>query len=225
MSSATAPFSPGPRSGTSHNTIPVRRSSAYTRIGNPSVPEHDQAAGPGTENSEPPKTLIPKTLILGLGNTLLTDEAVGVIVVRRLEEEGALEDVAFLDGGTLSFTLSGPIADSPRLIVVDAAVMGAAPGTVRVFEGEAMDRQLSGLGKSVHEVSLMDLMDMARITDSLPRCRALVGVEPARVDWGEELSPAIAAAVPEAMSRVREILHLWDRREGDAKHEQDQDEG
>ncbi len=155
----------------------------------------------------------PRTLILGLGNTLLTDEALGAVVIRRLEAEGGLGDVGLLDGGTLSFTLSGPIADSPRLIVVDAAVMGEPPGTVRVFEGEAMDRQLSGIGKSVHEVSLMDLMDMARITDSLPSHRALVGVEPEVVDWGDELSPAVAAAVPEAMARIRDLLRTWD---GDA---------
>ncbi len=152
----------------------------------------------------------PRTLILGLGNTLLTDEGLGAVVIRRLEAEGGLGDVGLLDGGTLSFTLSGPIADSPRLIVVDAAVMGELPGRVRVFEGEAMDRQLSGIGKSVHEVSLMDLMDMARITDSLPSHRALVGVEPAVVDWGDELSPAVAAAVPEAMARIRNLLRAWD---------------
>ncbi|MBK8639762.1 MAG: hydrogenase maturation protease [Chromatiaceae bacterium] len=152
----------------------------------------------------------PQTLILGLGNTLLTDEALGAVVIRCLEAEGGLGDVGLLDGGTLSFTLSGPIADSPRLIVVDAAVMGERPGTVRVFEGEAMDRQLSGIGKSVHEVSLMDLMDMSRITDSLPGHRALVGVEPAVVDWGDELSPAVAAAVPEAMARIRDLLRAWD---------------
>jgi hydrogenase maturation protease len=152
----------------------------------------------------------PRTLILGLGNTLLTDEAVGAVVIHRLEAEGSLGDVGLLDGGTLSFTLSGPIADSPCLIVVDAALMGEPPGTVRVFEGEAMDRQLSGIGKSVHEVSLMDLMDMARITDSLPGHRALVGVEPAVVDWGDELSPAVAAAVPEAMARIRDLLRAWD---------------
>lgn len=158
----------------------------------------------------------PRTLILGLGNTLMTDEALGVMVIRHLQAEGAfadLGDVGLLDGGTLSFTLAAPIGDSPRLIVVDAAIMGERPGTVRVFEGEAMDRQLSGRGKSVHEVSLMDLMDMARITASLPRRRALVGVEPALIEWGDQLSPEVAAAVPLAMARIRELLRAWDAEE------------
>jgi hydrogenase maturation protease len=150
------------------------------------------------------------TLILGLGNTLLTDEAVGVVVVRRLADAADPPDAICLDGGTLSFTLAGHIAEASRLIVVDAAVMGSSPGTVRVFEGEAMDRQLGGKGKSVHEVSLMDLLDMARLTDSLPPLRALVGIEPEAVDWGSELTPVVAAAVPRAMGEVRALVARWD---------------
>lgn len=148
-------------------------------------------------------------LILGVGNTLLSDEAVGVEVVRRLAQANDIPGAVFLDGGTLSFTLAGHIADSPWLIVVDAAVMGAPPGTVRVLEGEAMDRQLAGKGSSVHEVSLMDLLDMARLTDSLPRHRALVAIEPTEVDWGDRLTPAVAAAVPKAMAEVRGLVARW----------------
>lgn len=151
----------------------------------------------------------PTTLILGIGNTLMTDEAVGIRVIERLEAEGDLAGALFMDGGTLSFTLAGPIADCPRLIVVDSAAMGTKAGTVRVFENEAMDRQLSGKGTSVHEVSLMDLMDMARLTDSLPSPRALVGIEPAKVDWGNELTAPVAEAVPRAMNQIRALLDRW----------------
>jgi hydrogenase maturation protease len=159
--------------------------------------------------------VIQKTLILGLGNVLMADEAVGPVVVRRLEcEADPSAPLLFLDGGTLSFTLAVPIGDCPRLIVVDAAAMGDPPGSVRVFEGEEMDRQLSRHAKSVHEVSLSDLMDIARLTDSLPPRRALIGIEPALVDWGDALTPAVEAAVPLAMARVRELLARWDARDG-----------
>jgi len=154
------------------------------------------------------------TLILGLGNTLLSDEAVGVAVIRQLEDDGDLANAQFIDGGTLSFTLAGPIADCPRLIVVDAAAMNTTPGTVRVFENEAMDRQLSGKGKSVHEVSLMDLMDMARLTDTLPFPRALVGIEPEKIDLGNNLTPSIAAAVPQAADLIRALLEKWNADSG-----------
>lgn len=166
-----------------------------------------------TPPQSPPQTLpaTPTTLILGLGNVLLTDEAVGPVVVHRLAAESEGDpDLRFLDGGTLSFTLAVPIEESERLIVVDAAVFGEPPGSLRVFEGEAMDRQLSRHAKSVHEVSLADLMDMARLTDRLPSRRALIGIEPEIVDWGDRLTPAVEAAVPKAMAEVRRLLAEWD---------------
>jgi hydrogenase maturation protease len=151
------------------------------------------------------------TLILGLGNALLADEGVGVEVIRRLKAELAhRDDLRFLDGGTLSFTLAGAIADSGRLIVVDAAALGAAPGTVRVLEGDAMDRQLRTRGKGVHEVSLGDLMDMARLTASLPARRAIVGIQPSKIDWGAQLTPTLEVAVPTAMAAVRDLIARWD---------------
>lgn len=159
----------------------------------------------------------PTTLILGLGNVLMTDEAVGAEVVRRLEQESASDtSLHFIDGGTLSFTLALPIGDCPRLIVVDAAAMGEPPGTVRVFEGEAMDRQLSTNAKTVHEVSLSDLMDIARLTDTLPARRALVGIEPEFVGWGDRLTPAVESAVPKAISRIQTLLTDWEAQDTSA---------
>lgn len=162
------------------------------------------APAPGSQASR-------KTLILGIGNTLLADEAAGPLAVRQLESElGADDRFSFMDGGTLSFTLAVPIADHPQLIVLDAARMGGAPGTVQVFEGEAMDRQLRGHATSVHEVSLADLLDMVRLTDKLPARRALVGIEPELVDWRDGLSTAVEAALPDVLARVRELLTRWD---------------
>jgi hydrogenase maturation protease len=122
-----------------------------------------------------------------------------------------------LDGGTLSFTLSTPISDCPRLIVIDAAVMGDAPGAVRVFENDAMDRQLARHANSVHEVSLGELMDIARLTDTLPERRALIGVEPAVVDWGDTLTPAVEAALPQVLEQVRALLARWNDEDGPSR--------
>lgn len=153
----------------------------------------------------------PRTLILGIGNILMTDEGVGAEVVHRLEAALAPDaSIDFLDGGTLSFTLAGPIGASQRLIVVDAAALNDAPGRVRLFEGEAMDHQLRAHARSVHEVSLSDLMDMARLSDSLPEWRALIGIEPGVIDWGEQLTPEVEAAVPIAMRQVMDLLARWD---------------
>jgi len=151
-----------------------------------------------------------KTLVLGVGNTLLTDEGAGVHVVELLAREHPdLPGVTYLDGGTLSFTLAGPIEDADVLVVVDAAELGAAPGTVRVFEGEEMDRLLGRAKLSVHEVSLVDLMDIARLTGHLPERRALVGIQPAELGWGDQPSPSVAAAIPQAAAAVVALVRGW----------------
>ena len=150
------------------------------------------------------------TLILGIGNNLLTDEGVGVHVVRYLEEHhGETDGVTFLDGGTLSFTLAEPIAEHDNLIVVDAARFGEPAGTVRCLEGDEMDRYLTGNRASVHEVGLMDLFDISRLSGTFPENRALIGVEPESLDWGEYPSAKVAPTVPQVAAMALELAQRW----------------
>ncbi len=150
------------------------------------------------------------TLVLGIGNTLLSDEGAGVHVINHLLERHADEpDVTYLDGGTLSFTLAGPIAEHTGLIVVDAARLDAPAGTVRLLEDAEIDRYLVTAGTSVHDVSLIDLFDIARLSRTLPQRRALVGIQPQILDWGDSPSPIVAAAIPEAAALVIQAIRRW----------------
>ena len=151
-----------------------------------------------------------KILVLGLGNTLLGDEGVGVRVIERLAEENLIPNVELMDGGTLSFTLAGPIAEADQLIVVDAANLQAESGSVQAFVNEEMDHFI-GTGKmsSVHEVSLLDLLSISALSENLPVHRALVGVHPEFVEWADHLSPAVEAAVTPAVEAVNQLLEQW----------------
>jgi hydrogenase maturation protease len=152
----------------------------------------------------------PTTLVLGIGNTLLTDEGVGVHVINRLAENYPdFPHVTFLDGGTLSFSLAGELANHNRLIVVDAAHTGKSPGSVACFEGPEMDRYLTGNRKSVHEVGLGDLLDIARLSEHYPEKAALVGIEPENMEWGELLSPDVEKSVPVAVACVMTLINKW----------------
>jgi len=149
-------------------------------------------------------------LVLGIGNNLLSDEGIGIHVLRYLQQHhGDLPDVQYLDGGTLSFTLAEAIAACDGLIVVDAARLDAVPGSVRLFCDQAMDDYLKGKRGSVHEVGLTDLLDMARLTDDLPVKRCLVGVQPQSLDWGESPTPIVEQAIPEAASYVLGCIRDW----------------
>ena len=152
-----------------------------------------------------------RILILGLGNTLLSDEGAGIHALNALQTHLAdCADIDFLDGGTLSFTLAGPIEDADRLIVIDAAQLHAEPGAVQVFVDADMDRYLGSNNKrSVHEVGLIDLMIIARLTDRLPQRRALIGIQPRDIDWGDQPSAPVAAAIPKVCELARELIRSW----------------
>lgn len=152
-----------------------------------------------------------KTLILGIGNSLLQDEGAGVHAIRMLSEQIAQrDDIELMDGGTLSFTLAGAIEDAEQLIVIDAAQYDGEPGTTKVFVGEQMDAFIGGNRKlSVHEVSLIDLMMIARLADRLPQQRALIGIQPHSIDWGETPSPPVAGAIRLACDQALQLVAEW----------------
>ena len=152
-----------------------------------------------------------KTLVLGIGNTLLTDEGVGVHVLQALAPELAnWPDVTLLDGGTLSFTLAGPIEDADALIVVDAANIKSEPGEWALLKGDAMDAFLMGNRKStVHEVGLTDLRAIAMLAGHWPEKRAMLAIRPDVVDWGEFPTPSVAAAIPPACAAIVEQIREW----------------
>ncbi len=149
-------------------------------------------------------------LVLGLGNTLMQDDGLGVHAATGLELWAEnREGVRVRDGGTLGLSLLPEVESCSALIVLDAAMLGGAPGDVRTFEGDAMDAQLSGKKYSVHEVALFDLLAAAELMGGKPARRALVGVQPQCIDWGLEPTAAGAGAIPQMHAAVRELVERW----------------
>jgi hydrogenase maturation protease len=151
------------------------------------------------------------TLIMGVGNTLLTDEGAGVHAMHFLQAmEDWPENVEFLDAGTLSFTLADAIAAAGNLIILDAAELQSKPGQIRVFVGDELDEFLKSGKRSVHEVGFADLMDIARLQDCLPAKRALIGIQPGDFGWGDRPGDAVSKAIPAAASLAAELIARWD---------------
>jgi hydrogenase maturation protease len=142
-------------------------------------------------------------LVLGIGNTLLGDEGVGVHVVRemgRLAERGDVvlpAGTALLDGGTLGPGLLPWIAGARAVVLVDAAELDAEPGSVAVFRGDAL-RTARGTA-AARPAGVGSLLGAARLADVLPAAVALVGIQPADVEVGLELSEPARAALPAAI--------------------------
>ncbi len=157
------------------------------------------------------ETASPDIVVLGVGNTLLTDDGVGVLVVRELMAERDAPDpaVVFHDGGTIGLALLPLIENRRALILVDAADFGGTLGEVRLFEGDDMDALLRVKRSTPHEIAVSDLVLTAELIGTKPERRAMVAVQVGDITLGAEPQPQVFAAVPEAKVRVAELIERW----------------
>jgi hydrogenase maturation protease len=150
-----------------------------------------------------------KTLILGVGNLLLSDEGVGLRVVERLATIYDLPDgVQTLDGGTLGLDLLYYLEGVDNLLIVDAVEMGKGPGTLLRLEGEDVPAFLS-IKMSPHQIGIPDMLFAAKLKEIYPRNVVLWGVQPEVLDTGLDLSATVAARVDVLVDKVVEQLIQW----------------
>ncbi len=153
---------------------------------------------------------VTQTLILGIGNSLLTDDGVGVHVIRALASRPELTDrIALRDGGTIGLELLAEVEKYASFIAIDAMELGAQPGALRVFQGSDMDRQLRGTKRTAHEVALSDLMSAAHLAGSAPERRALIAIQPGSTGWGLVPTEAVGAAIPKACRAALSLVEDW----------------
>ena len=133
-----------------------------------------------------------KTLILGMGNLLLCDEGVGVHVARALSQRSLPPDVAVVEAGTAFLDVLPDIEKADRILLVDAMEGGGAPGSVyRVPFDECLHPEMLA---SLHGLDISRVLFMAG-NNRAPEV-TVFGIEPALIEWGTELSPAIKRVMP-----------------------------
>ncbi|MEK7753117.1 MAG: hydrogenase maturation protease [Acidobacteriota bacterium] len=146
-------------------------------------------------------------LVLGIGNTLLKDDGVGVLLVEEFRDRSSLpaEEVEFLDGGTQDLALLGHLAGRRALVILDAVKLGAAPGTVHCLTLEqALDS--GSRSATAHEGNAGELLRMAMMLGELPERVAVIGVEAASLETGLGLSEPVRQALPAAMDAARAAI-------------------
>jgi hydrogenase maturation protease len=146
-----------------------------------------------------------KPLILGVGNLLMGDEGVGVAAIRRLEEKGFADRAELLDGGTSGFHLLGLFRDRQHIILIDAATDGKPVGTVSFIQPRYANDFPPTL--TAHDIGLKDLLESAALLGDLPEVDLItVSIGDLGGSLSMELTPAVAAALPQIEALVRECL-------------------
>ncbi len=157
-------------------------------------------------------------LILGLGNPLQRDDGVGCRVAEALERQVLPEGIEVLDGGTPGLGLVHLLEGRQRVLIVDAADMGEPPGTLRLFHYQALNAAEPATQFSLHRAGVLDAFALARALNLPLGDIVFVGVQPAQVGWGEELDPAVEAALPLVIAEVLREAGVDDGKTKDSNH-------
>jgi hydrogenase maturation protease len=156
-----------------------------------------------------PKKTAPQTLVLGLGNLIMTDDGIGVRVVQLLQNRYSFPaGVAVIDGGTLGLDLLPKLEGIERLLVVDAIETGEPPGTVVRLAGDQIPIAMA-TKLSPHQMGLKDLLSVAALMGCAPQEMVLWGVQPEAIEIGTELSETVAAQLETLAESVIRELANW----------------
>jgi len=146
------------------------------------------------------------TLVLGLGNTIMSDDGIGPKMIEQLQHDVTLPDgVTLLDGGTLGLDLLSHLEGVQRMIIGEAVEIGQPAGTCVRLAGDEVPMALE-TKLSPHQMGMKDLLAVARLMGQLPEEIVLIGVQPASLEMDTELTAPVAAAIPTLLTMVQAEL-------------------
>jgi len=158
----------------------------------------------------------PAVAVVGMGNLLMRDEGLGIHAVRHLQNTGQCAEAArLIDGGTDAWGALCAAGACEHMLLVDAVRGGRPPGSIYVLSLDELNARADPV--SLHDISLAELTHIHAALGEGPRTVRVVGMEPAVIAFGLELSEPCEQAMPELIRTVLgEIRRL---------HEQKQTEG
>lgn len=154
-------------------------------------------------------SIVGTTAVLGLGNPLLADDALGLVALERLVQQYELDaSVSLHDGGTWGMQLMPMIEEAERVLFLDAIDRNEAPGTLVRLEGDEIPATLSKM-LSPHQLDLTNVLAMTRLRGTFPKVLVALGVQPLTTETRVALSPIVAARVDDVVAAAVAQLEAW----------------
>ena len=146
-------------------------------------------------------------LVLGLGNSILTDDAVGFAVIEEVGKRIDRGDVTVSEASVGGLSLLDLVVDYDEVIIIDAIQTGASqPGEIHRLSPDEFRGSLRAA--STHDITFATALELARQLDmDIPKHIVIFAVEAVDVEtFGQELTAAVAAAVPKVVKLVLQEL-------------------
>lgn len=147
-----------------------------------------------------------RILVVGCGNLMAADDGIGIHVASALNHYELPPDVTVMEAGCPGLDALRLWENERRVIIIDAVISGAEPGTVHVFTSEdVIPREILPL--STHSINLADAIELGKKLGNLPEQLVIVGIElESERAFSQELSPRVEQAIPKACERIIEEI-------------------
>jgi hydrogenase maturation protease len=150
-----------------------------------------------------------RTVVIGLGNTLMGDDGIGVAALNHLQERWSIApEVELVDGGTAGMCLLPIIEGARRVLLIDAIDMAAPAGTKLRLERDRLPRYLA-TKISPHQIDLRDVLALAELRGTLPEEAIAIGLQPAVISMTTELSDVVSCRIDELVTDIVRQLAGW----------------
>ncbi len=140
-------------------------------------------------------------MVVGVGNSIQMDDGVGIHVLRELEKHDLPEEVELFDGGTLGIDLMPYLEGREKLIFIDSVKAEMAPGTIFKFQPDDLTYD-DAPKTSVHQIGLIESLQMISLIGKSPDKVIIFGIQPKTIDWNEDLSDEVKAAIPKLIPHL-----------------------
>lgn len=155
-----------------------------------------------------------KNLVIGVGNILLSDEGIGIHVVRRLESRARLKDCSFIDLGTSSLDIQNYIDESTKKIAIIDCIRSDDYGPGTVFRLKAEDiKTVKGYDYSLHQLELADALRLVPLNLDMPPI-IIFGIVPKVIDvFSEDLSVPLKSRFDDIVLKIEGHIEEFIRKE------------
>ncbi|MFK9093348.1 HyaD/HybD family hydrogenase maturation endopeptidase [Bacillus salipaludis] len=155
------------------------------------------------------KDNVQKIIILGIGNTLFSDEGVGIHLLPLLEETlKDYENIEIVEGLTDGMKLLGPVEDAENLIIIDAINAGKAGGTIITLKGDEIPAYF-GIKMSIHQLGFQEVLLAAKMRERYPKQIVMFGMQPTSLQLGIGLTETNQSKLKELANVVVEQVNQW----------------
>ena len=146
-----------------------------------------------------------RIIVCGIGNVLLQDEGVGVHVLRELKKSSWPTSVELIEGGTMLLDFLFQLQEARQVILIDAVKADGGPGSIYLVDSEQLTETQTDHPLSLHQVDAVQVLRILALEKDPPPC-LIIGIEPASLEWGLELSETINERMPEILQVVHDQI-------------------